>query len=100
MTGILVLTAVELEARALGRELELPPLSGFAFPVYERSTDRARLRVAPVGLRARFLPERWPALVADLAVPLVISAGTCGALAPWLAVGDLILPESVLGHAG
>ena len=99
---MLVLTAVELEARALARELELPQGSRFPFPVYERPTEigRARLRVAPVGLRAALLPERWPALVADLASPLVISAGTCGALAPGLGVGDLILPESVLGPTG
>lgn len=105
MTGILVLTAVELEARALARELELPLLSRFAFPLYERApaarvTGDTWLRVAPVGLRAQFLPDRWPALVADLSAPLVISAGTCGALAPWLSIGDLVLPESVLGDAG
>lgn len=99
---VLVLTAVELEARALARELELPRGSRFPFPVYERPahTGRTRLRVAPLGLRAVLLPDRWPGLVADLASPLVISAGTCGALAPQLGVGDLILPESVLGPAG
>ena len=100
MTGILVLTAVELEARGLARELELPRLLRFPFPVYERPGGRVQLLVAPVGLRAAFLPDRWAALVADLDSPLVISAGTCGALAPGLKVGDLILPESVLGLAG
>ena len=99
---MLVLTAVELEARALARELELQRGSRFPFPVYERSTrrGRARLRVAPLGLRAALLPDRWSALAADLASPLVVSAGTCGALAPGLGVGDLILPESVLGPTG
>jgi nucleoside phosphorylase len=43
---------------------------------------------------------RWPSLAADLSSPLVISAGTCGALAPELEVGDLVVPESVLGPAG
>ncbi len=100
MTDILVLTAVELEARGLARELELPRLSRFAFPVYERSGNRTHLRVAPVGLRARLLPDRWAVLVADLVVPLVISAGTCGALTSELEVGDLVLPESILGLAG
>lgn len=112
MTDILVLTAVELEARVLGRELELLRLSRFPFPVYEgASTDspgvrpgrlpgRGRLRVAPAGLRAHSLPDRWTDLVTDLVAPLVISAGTCGALAPGLKVGDLVLPESVIGLAG
>lgn len=99
---LLVLTAVELEARALARELELPRLSPFPFPVYGRPapTCQARLRVAPIGLRAALLPDRWPVLVADLASPLVISAGSCGALDPGLGVGDLILPEGVLGPSG
>ena len=100
MTSVLTLTAVELEARSLARELELGPLSHFPFPVFERSRGNVRLRVAPVGLRAGLLAERWPALAADLTSLLVISAGTCGALAPDLGVGDLILPESVLGLSG
>lgn len=117
MTGILLLTGVELEAQGLARELELPRLSRFPFPVYERSHPRrhaervgtrppalvpgcTRLRVAPAGLGAALLPDRWAALVADLGLPVVISAGTCGALAPGLGVGDLVLPGSVLGRAG
>jgi purine-nucleoside phosphorylase len=59
-----------------------------------------RLRLAPVGLRAALLSDRWPALAADFLSPLVISAGICGALAPELGVGDLLLPESVLGLHG
>jgi hypothetical protein len=100
LTEILVLTGVELEARVLSRELELPRLSRFPFPVYERAHPTGRVRVAPLGLRAALLPERWTILAGDLGRPLVISAGVCGALAPWLGVGDLILPESVLGFAG
>ena len=105
MTDVLVLTALELEARGLARQLELPRLPHFAFPVYglERSPAvRApgRLRLAPVGLRAGLLSDRWPVLTADLLSPLVISAGTCGALAADLGVGDLLLPESVLGLQG
>lgn len=100
MTAILVLTAVEVEARGLARELELPRLSHFPFPVYELSGGRVRLRVAPVGLGAVLLPDRWAVLTGDLLLPLVISAGTCGALDPGLGVGDLILPESVLGPGG
>lgn len=107
MRGVLVLAAVHLEARGLARELTRAGGAGiprrqprFPFPVYEPATPRARVRVAPVGLRAQLLPERWATLVADLDVPLVISAGTCGALSPVLEVGDLLLPESVLGPGG
>lgn len=100
MTHVLVLTAVELEARNLARELEFPRLSRFPYPVFERSGGAVRVRVAPVGLRAGLIAERWPSLAGDLSSPLVISAGTCGALAPELGVGDLVLPESVLGPAG
>lgn len=100
MTDVLVLTAVEVEARGLARELELPRVSGFPFPVYERPGGRVRLRVAPVGLRAALLPDRWTTLAADLISPLVISAGSCGALIPELSVGDLVIPESVLDPGG
>lgn len=100
MTDVLVLTAVELEARGLARELELRPSSHFHFPAFERAGGGVRLRLAPVGLRAALLPARWPALAAGLDSPLVVSAGTCGALAPDLEVGDLVLPEGVLGPGG
>jgi len=93
VSRILILTAVELEARALARQLELPALPALPFPAFGRGT----LRLAPVGLRAALLAERWPILRLGLDQPLVISAGVCGALAPDLRPGDLVLPESVLG---
>ncbi len=93
MSGILILTAVELEARALARQLELPAITSLPFPAF----GRGDLRVAPVGLRAGLLSSRWPAITAGLDRPLVISAGVCGALAPDLQAGDLVLPESVIG---
>jgi adenosylhomocysteine nucleosidase len=93
VSRILILTAVELEARALARQLELPALASLPFPAF----GRGDLRLAPVGLRAGLLAQRWPALTAGLEQPLVISAGVCGALAPDLRPGDLVLPESVLG---
>lgn len=95
MPRILILTAVELEARALARQLELPALPSLPFPAFGRGT----LRLAPVGLRAGLLVERWPTLRLGLDQPLVISAGVCGALAPELRSGDLVLPESVIGPA-
>ncbi|HSE06477.1 MAG TPA: hypothetical protein VLK35_20180 [Methylomirabilota bacterium] len=96
MSGILILTAVELEARALARRLGLPAITILPFPAF----GRGLLRVAPVGLRAGLLAARWPRLLAGLNQPLVVSGGVCGALAPDLGVGDLILPESVLGPDG
>jgi adenosylhomocysteine nucleosidase len=93
VSRILILTAVELEARVLARRLELPALTGLPFPAF----GHAELRLAPVGLRAALLPARWPSLLSGPERPLVVSAGVCGALAPDLAAGDLVVPESVLG---
>ena len=96
MGGILILTAVELEARALARELEFPALPSLPFPAY----GRGAARLAPVGLRAALLASRWPRLLDGLDRPLVISAGVCGGLDPRLRCGDLVLPENVLGPSG
>ncbi|MGH7383878.1 MAG: hypothetical protein ACREKG_01775, partial [Candidatus Rokuibacteriota bacterium] len=96
MSGILILTAVELEARVLARRLGLPAIPLLPFPAF----GRGALRVAPVGLRAGLLASRWPRLLAGLNHPLVVSGGVCGALAPDLQTGDLVLPESVLGPGG
>jgi adenosylhomocysteine nucleosidase len=93
VSRILILTAVELEARVLARQLELPALPSLAFPAFGRGT----LRLGPVGLRAALLSARWPGLRLGLDQPLVISAGVCGALTPELRPGDLVLPESVIG---
>ncbi len=96
MSGILILTAVELEARVLARRLELPPITVLPFPAF----GRGLLRVAPVGLRAGLLGSRWPRLLAGFNYPLVVSSGVCGGLAPDLSVGELVVPESVLGPGG
>jgi len=95
VSRILILTAVEFEARALARHLELPAVPSFPFPVFGRGT----VRLAPIGLRAAQLSTRWPSLRVGLEQPLVISAGVCGALSPELRAGDLVLPESVIGPA-
>ena len=92
----LICTAVELEAQALARALELPPVSSLAVPRY----GAGDVRVAVIGLRASLLAARWPALLSGLADPLVISAGVCGGLDPALAAGDLVLPGSVLDPDG
>jgi len=94
--AILVLAAVELEARALARALRLPRLKSFSFPAF----GDARFRLAPVGLAASVLSARFPALLEGLEHPLVISAGVCGALDPAVSCGSLILPETVIGPRG
>jgi adenosylhomocysteine nucleosidase len=96
MTPLLVLTAVELEARVLARELELPLLRAFPFPAFGHAT----LRVAPVGLRAALCESRWASLLDGFGAPLVVSAGVCGALDPRLAPGDLVIPERVIDARG
>ena len=62
---ILICTAVELEAQALARALELPPLPSLPFPAF----GAGHVRVAVIGLRAGLLRARWPALLAGLARP-------------------------------
>jgi adenosylhomocysteine nucleosidase len=96
VNGILILTAVELEAAGLARELELPALSGLPFRAY----GRGAARIVPVGLGARLLPARWTLGLAGLSAPLVISAGVCGGLDPRLAAGDLVVPARVLDVGG
>jgi len=92
----LILTAVELEARVLARELELRALAAGPSPVFARGA----VRLAVVGVGAAMLGQRWPSLLDGLERPLVISAGLCGGLDPRLVPGDLVVPESVAGPAG
>jgi len=96
VNGILILTAVELEAAGLARELELPALAGLPY----RAFGRGSTRIVPVGLGAALLSARWAAGLDGLADPLVVSAGICGGLDPRLAPGDLVLPTRVLGADG
>jgi adenosylhomocysteine nucleosidase len=96
MTPLLVLTAVEFEARVLARELELPLLTAFPFLAFGRGS----LRMAPVGLRAAYCGSRWASLLDGFDAPLVISAGVCGALDPRLSPGDLVIPERVIDARG
>ena len=93
MTRVLVLTALDIEARGLARHLGLPPVPGARLPHFGNGT----LELAAVGLRAARLAER---AVSWRARDLVISAGVCGALAPALSVGALVVPTVVLGPDG
>jgi len=93
VTHVLVLTAIEVEARALARHLGLARVERAGWPHYRSGA----LEVACVGPRATQLVER----VAQCAEPTVaVSAGACGALAPALAVGELIVPEVVVDTEG
>jgi len=96
VAAILVLTAVELETRALARALSLPTRPSLPFLAFRSD----RVCIAPIGIGASRLKERWPVLVADDERPLVVSAGVCGALDPALAVGDLVLADSVIDGSG
>jgi adenosylhomocysteine nucleosidase len=93
VSRILVLTALDVEARGLARHLGLDPVHASSWPRYAGG----RLEISVVGLGARALAERgeaWPA------PNVVVSAGACGALAPELEVGELVTPETVLGPDG
>lgn len=93
MTGLLVLTALDVEARALARHLGLSPIARATFPHYRAGA----LELAAVGPRAVCLAAR----AATFRPPaLVLSSGVCGALAPTLGWGDLVIPETVIDGRG
>jgi hypothetical protein len=93
VTRVLVLTAVEVEARGLARHLGLTRISESPWPHFAAGA----LEVACVGLRASQLRARAERL---RPFDMVVSAGACGALAPELTVGDLVVPEAVIDRAG
>lgn len=92
----MILTALVLEASALARRLDLPRLGDGPF----RAFGRGPVRMGPVGPGAGCLAERWAQLSDGLTAPLVVSAGLCGALISGLAVGDLVVPETVIAPSG
>ena len=89
MTRVLVVTAVELETRGLARQLGLERVGGSTWPHFRGGA----LELLCAGPRAAHLDAR----AAGSAPTLVISAGVCGALAPDLAEGHLVVPEAVVG---
>lgn len=93
MTRVLVLTAVDLEARALARQLGLAPVPRAGWPHFQSGV----LEIACVGLRGAMLDERS---LACRPPTIVISAGACGALAPDLREGALVAPETVVTDTG
>lgn len=93
MSRVLVVTAVEVEARGLARHLGLERVSSCR----EHRYGGRGLDLVCGGPRAQGLSGLAP--LARTAA-LVVSAGTCGALAPHLDEGDLVVPEVVLGPSG
>jgi adenosylhomocysteine nucleosidase len=93
VSRVLVVTAIDVEARGLARHLGLTRVAGTTDLRYQGPG----LDLACAGPRARHL-----ARFTDLArtASLVVSAGTCGALAPDLAEGDLVVPERVVTRQG
>lgn len=89
MTRVLVVTAVEIETRGLARQLGLERVAASAWPHFRGGA----LELLCAGPRAAHLDAR----AAGSAASMVISAGVCGALAPDLAEGDLVVPEAVVG---
>ena len=93
MTRVLVLTAVDLEARSLARHLGLSAVAGTGWPHFRGGV----LEIACIGVRGALLPERVGACRPPT---IVISAGACGALAPDLAEGALVVPATVVTVTG
>lgn len=89
MSRILVVTAVEVEARGLARHLSL----GRADSGSQCRYGGSGVDVVCGGPRARWLNGFVP-LARNAS--LVVSAGTCGALAPHLVEGALVIPRVVL----
>jgi len=89
VTRVLVVTAVDLEARGLARHLGLERVAASAWPHFRGGA----LELVCAGPRAAHLEAR---IARAVPASLVISAGVCGALAPDLVEGDLVVPEVVV----
>ncbi len=93
MTRVLVLTAVDVESRTLARHLGLTRDPASQWPHFTGGA----LELATVGVRASRLTERAQRFRPH---ELVVSAGACGALAPELSAGELVVPQVVVGPDG
>jgi adenosylhomocysteine nucleosidase len=92
VTRLLVLTALDVEARGLARHLGLAS----ADPALARFVG-AGIEIVAVGVGAGHLARR---LAPPAPSTFVVSAGACGALAPELTVGALVVPEAVVVPGG
>jgi len=93
VTRVLVVTAIDLEARGLARHLGLARVAGSQWPHYRGGV----LELVCAGPRAAYLEPRAAGTAPG---SLVISAGVCGGLSPDLAEGDLVVPEAVVTPNG
>jgi len=93
VSRVLVLTAVDVEARGLARQLGLTAAGSGG----ELRFGGGALELVCVGPGARGL---GPLLARAARPALVVSAGACGALAPELVEGSLVVPEAVLDEGG
>lgn len=93
MTRVLALTAVDVEAARLARFLRLHRVPGHAWAHYRRGP----IEVVAIGIGGLRLEERAGRCPRPT---LVVSAGTCAALDPALAPGDLVVPEVVIAPGG
>jgi nucleoside phosphorylase len=91
VSSILVVTAVDVEARGLARHLGLAPV-----PLSPWHYRGGVLEVVCAGPRAALLAER----ASGREPTLVVSAGACGALAADLGPGALVVPEVVIAPDG
>jgi len=89
VTRVLVLTAVDVESRTLARHLGLTRDPASQWPHFTGGA----LELATVGVRASRLTERAQRFRPH---DLVVSAGACGALAPELSAGELVVPQVVV----
>jgi adenosylhomocysteine nucleosidase len=89
VSRVLVLTAVDVEARGLARHLGLTRVVETSWPHFRGGA----LEVVCAGPRAAHLESR---VAGAGPVSLIVSAGVCGALSPALAEGDLVVPEAVI----
>lgn len=93
MSGLLVLTAVDVEARGLARRLGLARVA-LRDLVHYRRPGLDVVCVGPGGGRLEAIGDGWPPET------IVVSAGTAGALDPSLREGALVVPMAVLTVSG
>ncbi len=93
MIRVLVLAAIDVEVRALARQLGLSRVDASPWPHYR---DDA-LEVTSIGVRGTALAAR---IALCRAPDVVVAAGACGALAPELVEGELVVPERVIAPDG
>ncbi len=95
MTVLLVLAALEAEARWLAAELGLTRVAACPWPRFAGGG----VEILTIGPGAARLESRW--LRTGERPGLVVSAGVCGALSPVLAVaGTLAVPRTVMTLSG